>query len=387
MFKLKDLSEEGIAMIVTFDEQPTEEDLEHFGIKGMRWGVRRYTDSKGRLTSEGRRHYGEKPLTKHQEKISAKWQERGLSKKDADIQAKRRAETERLALAVGGVAIAAATAYVIHKHLDRTTDKLLGKGSNLGRVANNRSKNMEDAFYVFDNAKDRNKYVGLYGKTLQGNDGRSVFEKSLKVVGDIKVASPETGRKAFADLISSDAEVMNYVKQSFRTKSLIDPLPNRQALYSKALRDVEQGKWTKSAYDAFNIGLVDHSDSGNRVASKFYNRLKSEGFSAIRDANDHSYSGFESKNPMIIFDKDKVDMASSKELTKSAIDGAFNVAMMDLNVSAITKSALKAGAAAVGVATVHRVSEQVAEDRYLKTYLKEHPNTELSREEILKTRK
>lgn len=374
-------------MKVTFDEAPSPQDLAHFGIKGMKWGVRRYTDAKGRLTREGREHYNKKPLTRHQEKISAKWQKLGLSKKDADIQAKRRAETERLVLAVGGVTLAAATAYGVHKYLDRTTDKLLGKGSDLGRVANNNSKNMEDAFYVFDNDADRKKYVGLYGKTLQGSDGKSVFEKSLKVVGDIKVASPETGRKAFANLISSDSEVMKYAKEAFNSGALNDVVPARRQLYSRALQDINQGKWTKSAYEAFNINLVDHSESGNKVASKFYDRLKKEGFSAIRDVNDHSYSGFESKNPMIIFDKDKVDMTSAKELTKSAIDSAANIANIDLSISSLTREGLKIGAAAVGIGTVQRVSEQIAEDRYLKAYLKAHPNTKLDREGILKTRR
>lgn len=33
-------------------------ELMHHGIKGQRWGVRRYQNSDGSLTSEGRRHYG-----------------------------------------------------------------------------------------------------------------------------------------------------------------------------------------------------------------------------------------------------------------------------------------------------------------------------------------
>ena len=30
--------------------------LQHYGVKGMKWGVRRYRDKKGRLTSEGKKH-------------------------------------------------------------------------------------------------------------------------------------------------------------------------------------------------------------------------------------------------------------------------------------------------------------------------------------------
>ena len=31
--------------------------LKHYGVKGMKWGVRRYQNPDGSLTPEGRRHY------------------------------------------------------------------------------------------------------------------------------------------------------------------------------------------------------------------------------------------------------------------------------------------------------------------------------------------
>lgn len=30
--------------------------LMHYGVPGMKWGVRKYVDRKGKLTSEGQRH-------------------------------------------------------------------------------------------------------------------------------------------------------------------------------------------------------------------------------------------------------------------------------------------------------------------------------------------
>lgn len=142
----------------------------------------------------------------------------------------------------------------------------------------------------------------------------------------------------------------------------------------------------KSAYEAFNIGLVDHSPIGNKVSSKFYSQLKKDGFSAIRDVNDHSFSGYNSKNPLIIFDKDKVDVQSAKALSKDVIDKTNNMAVNDLLMSDVTKSVAKIGVAAVGATVARRVTSQIAEDNYIKNYLLDHPNTKLNRDGILKTR-
>lgn len=43
-------------MQVVFNETPTEEDLEHFGVKGMHWGIRKDKDSDGNITEMGKAH-------------------------------------------------------------------------------------------------------------------------------------------------------------------------------------------------------------------------------------------------------------------------------------------------------------------------------------------
>lgn len=35
----------------------SEGELYHHGVKGMKWGVRRYQDKNGRLTSDGKKRY------------------------------------------------------------------------------------------------------------------------------------------------------------------------------------------------------------------------------------------------------------------------------------------------------------------------------------------
>lgn len=39
----------------------SEDDLEHYGVLGMKWGIRRYQNKDGSLTSAGKARYGDKP--------------------------------------------------------------------------------------------------------------------------------------------------------------------------------------------------------------------------------------------------------------------------------------------------------------------------------------
>lgn len=46
-----------------------EEELKHYGVKGMKWGVRRFQNSDGSLTSEGRKRYNGNDLKEAQKKV------------------------------------------------------------------------------------------------------------------------------------------------------------------------------------------------------------------------------------------------------------------------------------------------------------------------------
>lgn len=45
------------------------DELKHYGIKGMKWGVRRFQNSDGSLTAEGRKRYGSEDIRNMQKQV------------------------------------------------------------------------------------------------------------------------------------------------------------------------------------------------------------------------------------------------------------------------------------------------------------------------------
>lgn len=388
--------------------------LMHYGVKGMRWGRRRYQNEDGSLTLAGKKRlkYDEakktknlaeinfakrefqdakihqkfigKEKSKHQKQLEEKYQKQGFSKKDAEIQAYKRIRTERALAIAGGMTAAALTAYALNVQKQKTIDQFIESDSLLGRVDSNANKSVYDAFYAFEdqNTHDKNRYQGLYGLQTH-NMGRDVYTKNIRVgESGIKVASPNNAKKAMSELMREDPEYKDTVKRLIRRNSLNGSYnPKQKELQLKALRDLNNDRITDSVYDAVNVNLAWHDPTSERANQKLYTKLKESGYQAIKDMNDSKYSGYKAKNPLIVFDKSKVIVES---VSKRASSDIINKGNVEIGKN-ITEQLIEAySIPIIGLASAGIISKQTSNNRKVRAYKREHPNTKLSYNEILK---
>ena len=133
-------------------------------------------------------------------------------------------------------------------------------------------------FYATRSAKDHKKYVGIYGKQLNVAGHRDLHNIQRSFDDDIKIASRHNARKVFNDLYKNDAEFRSRVDE-------IMPL-----------------RFTFDKYSRFNISApVAKDQNAEKAVNKYFEALRKKGYGAIEDINDMKYSGYGTKEPLIVF--------------------------------------------------------------------------------------
>ena len=397
-----------------------EDELYHFGVKGMKWGIKRYQNEDGSLTSLGkkrdkmlsdrkiakkhptipskvdaeysRREFedakarlkleNQKKKSKRQLDLEKKYLDKGFSKDEAEIKAYNRAKTEKILKVAGGIALASAAAYVAYKHHDKVTDKVLSEGSKIGRITNDGSESTNRAFYGFVNKHDKKRYEGLYGKQLNGNG--PVYRKAMKAAGDIKIASPESARKVMKNMFDNDKESFSTFKSTIDSLARTAPNGKQGAVVRKAQKELDSGTIGDNTYKAFNTLLVAHDKGYQPINDKFYSSMKKAGYGAIRDVNDKENSGYFAKNPLIIFDTDKINTEGFTKLGNDHINEMFGKEFGKVAVHTIVKKNAPLGAAFAATMGAIKMANKSSETKFVSKYRKQHPGTKLSNNEILK---
>lgn len=351
------------------------DELYHHGIKGMRWGVRRFQRKDGSLTSAGKKRYLDDPSvksskakmdaarkkqrvanadytnasnkasfvptksnrqalnkayadkikadseyrrskfdystnkeaarlresgkeiknkSKHRLKLEEQYKTMGLTDEQAQAAANKRIRTEKILAASAALTVTACAAYVANKKLKDRIDGVIKAGDQMQRISmTDNGGKLHDVFYAVKGDHDIKRYEGMLGAARSRLAG-SAYKLKLEATRDIKVASKDHAAKIFEDLYKNDKEfrdsAIRYARINVQGKNAVLDLSKSDA------------RTMKKMYENFNSHLVNMRNDPNRVDQAFYDKLKKAGYGAIQDINDMKFSGYNAKNPLIVFD-------------------------------------------------------------------------------------
>lgn len=213
------------------------------------------------------------------------------------------------------------------KHFDKVIDSKHGTLTTLS-YDKNRTKDA-DMFYAAYTTTDKHQYNAMFNRkvpqTIYDSDGNEIgtgnfykYRINNKLSRDIKVASEDSGAKAFQNLYKKDRDFYNFVTDSDRMEArfVSDKYKFRGYRESKKVLDKMKDpdyKPTdtdiKTVYRMFNYVIPSDGGGNQRAAkdvatqrAKFFKELSNNGYGACLDTNDAIYGAFKAQAPVIVFD-------------------------------------------------------------------------------------
>lgn len=292
--------------------EPTPYDLQHHGIKGMRWGVRRYQNPDGTYTAAGRSRYGygngrSRSSTESSESNGKTKKKKGLT------------TGQKVAIGVGAAAGAAALGYGIYRlnkagafddikdagkegvskvvnnpkafsYKKTTKSSIVGSSDNpLYRVQTGKKdlQNANDAIFSTDSMKNNSFYKKwmyehrndktrisdlkdnpVYNLEITYNEGRGVNK-----------ASDTEAQRVFNEMRKNNPEFRKAVRE------MPDSLDKSGNIHKKF----------SAGYDRFNINLGGKGRE-TKAGKMYLEEMSKRGFNAITDLNDTMYNRGQRKN-------------------------------------------------------------------------------------------
>ena len=374
-------------------------ELYHHGIKGQKWGVRRFQNKDGSLTPAGKKRYDEpnvgrktkeaktykipKNKSLHRLQLEEKYMKNGMTREQAEQAAAKRIRTEQFVTAAAVVTVASAVAYA--KYKGYTSDKIIKENSDFQRIMRldpNAELRKDSRLYATIDKKDKVLYKGMFADhlTKMKSDNENIYDITVRNRKEIRIASEKRARDTFVNLFKNDKDfksefIERLEKDGYEvSKGRLDGIFNKIRKDSNSLSDRElRGK----AYDLFNVMLAEQGERTERNANRFYDALREQGINAVKDINDSKINNYHAKLPVILFDTD-YDYVKKRVMEASEIQENI-----DRYINASSKSSNTAIAASlVGMYASIPVYNKAMVDKEVLLYKQAHPNTNMSDSEI-----
>lgn len=303
--------------------------LAHHGVKGQKWGIRRYQYADGSLTPAGKKRYSSDNGGSIRSSVS-------LNMKVVEL-------SNKVKTTVTG---------------KQYVDGYIKSGTTLSRIQT--AKNFENfAFYATYKKHDTNEYLGLFGKNLidraasdasraekmanaSGSEADfatakalrdranniKVYQLKIEATNKLKIPSDENASDITAKLLKED-DFRKNLEASIQDSKEKMKRPTQQILFSQAQKALSKDldKLTTSEkvniYKAFNLSLVNHNPQEIAAQDRFYSELKKKGYNALLDYNDKEFSSYHAKRPMIVFDTDSVKLRSVSEANPKVVEKLY----------------------------------------------------------------
>lgn len=290
-----------------------EELLLHYGVKGMKWGVRRKRKTGSR-----------------ESRLAEGYVSKGMNQEQAAISARKRAKLEKALAITAGVAITAAVSYGVYKHVGDNklrgylkstydvpdsifnkkmsdlddTDLFLPKGTSLHRMSTSKTLENSDMSYMSYTKKDVNRYRAIY--SMINAKAEKYYDIKLESVSDIKAPSKRKQVDTMAKLLKDDDFVKGLESMKFKYGSVNDQI--------RGIIDTDGPESAaKSLFPLFANSLGSGTD--NPAVKKFLDEVKTQGYNALIDTNDQALKI--SDSPLISLSPDiDVVQKNSKKVGK-----------------------------------------------------------------------
>lgn len=248
-------------------------ELKHYGILGMKWGVRKKYESVGR----------DRPKSKHRLNLEANYQRKGMNQQDAEDAASKRIKLEKILAITAGVTVAAATAYVVrNQHIKQYADEIVDKGTIFSRIARSPDGHVSDKTFVSFLPEDIKSYKNNLTFKNDFQNKSTMYQVSLKGINKMVMPSQKMQEKILIDVMQTNSK---YVRETVINSRYYDRLSDK-AFVRKNFNELLRYFSDKPMSDQFNTAYA--------------SELKKRGYNAVIDWND--YLGNWAKKPLILLD-------------------------------------------------------------------------------------